>query len=203
MDLWLSGRSSGSEAKPHFLPETFERYPQRTKKDIHEGREGKKISTKGHEERQRATKGLEEAREGHAKGRARGKDFHEKAKRYPRRATKNGEGPLRGWRRLERDSPEVGQGEKISTKRQKDIHEGPLRTTKGHEGVGGGSKGIRQRSGRESAEGFQGVGKDSKGVGEKAKRYPPRATEDKPIPPFSISTVPLKIRGNCVSISET
>ena len=34
-------------------------------------------------------------------------------KRYPRRATKNGEGPLRGWRRLKRDPPR-------GTKRQKD-----------------------------------------------------------------------------------
>ena len=39
--------------------------------------------------------------------------IHEKAKRYPRRATKNGEGPLRGWRRLKRDPPR-------GTKRQKD-----------------------------------------------------------------------------------
>ena len=57
------------------------RYPRRgstkRQKDIHEGdpRKGKKISTKGHEGR-RATKGLEEAREGSAKGREGGKDFH-------------------------------------------------------------------------------------------------------------------------------
>ena len=37
-------------------------------------------------------------------------------KRNPRRATKDDEGPLRGWKRLMRDPPKVGQGEKISTK---------------------------------------------------------------------------------------
>ena len=126
-------------------------YPRRTTKGLEKAQEGsakgrqgekgfprkgKKISTKGHEERRRATKALEEAREGSAKGREGGprrdskglekaqegsakgreggKDFHEKAKRYPRRATKNGEGPL----------------------------------------VGGGSRGFRQRSGRGSAKGL-------------------------------------------------
>ena len=50
------------------------------------------------------------------------RDIHEgprrttKAKRYPRRATKNGEGPLRGWRRLERALPKVGKGERIFRK---------------------------------------------------------------------------------------
>ena len=159
---------------------------------------GKKISTKGHEERQRATKGLEKAQEGSAKGREGsakgwegGKDFQEGAKRYPRRATKNGKGPLRGWRRLKKDLPKVGQGEKISRKgqkdihegprrgwrrperdppevakgrerisrkRQKDFHEGPRRTAKGHEGVGGGPRGIHQRSPR-GEKGFPGKGK--------------------------------------------
>ena len=42
-------------------------------------RKGKKISTKGHEERRRATKGLEKAQEGSAKGREGGKDFQEGA----------------------------------------------------------------------------------------------------------------------------
>ena len=108
--------------------------------------QGKKISTKGiHEE-------------------------HEGKKSYPRRGTKDREGPLRGWRRLKRDPPKVGKGEKISTKRQKDIHEGPRRTAKGHEGVGGGSRGACQRSGRGSAKGLQGVGKDSKGVREGPRR---------------------------------
>ena len=41
----------------------------------------------------------------------------EKAKRFPRRDTKNGEGPLRGWWGIERGSPKVGKGEE-------DIHEG-------------------------------------------------------------------------------
>ena len=31
-----------------------------------------------------------------------------KGKNYPRRATKNGEGPLRGWRGIDRDPPRVG-----------------------------------------------------------------------------------------------
>ena len=158
-------------------------YPRRATKGLAEAREGsargrqgekgfpgkgKKISTKGHEERRRATKGLEEAREGSARGRqGERKDFQEKAKGYPRRATKNGEGPRRGWRRPERDPPEVAKGrERISRKRQKDFHEGPRRTAKGHEGVGGGSRGACQRSGR---------GKDFQ---EKAKGYPRRATKN-------------------------
>ena len=80
-----------------------------------------------------------------------------KAKRFPRRATKNGEGPRRRWRR------------------QKDFHEGPRRTAKGHEGVGG----IRQRSARG---GFprKGSGKkmSTKGEKGKAKRFPRRATKN-------------------------
>ena len=161
-------------------------------KEEREGK-GKKISTKGEKEKaktcpRRATKNGEGPLRGWrrlerdppriAKGR---KDFHEKGKRYPRRATKNGEGPRRGWRRLERDPPRVAKGRKISRKRQKDFHEGPRRTAKGHEGVGGGSRGIRQRSGRGSAKELQGVGKDSKGVREgrrrktlRGKRFPRR-----------------------------
>ena len=57
--------------------------------------------------------------------------IHEKAKTYPRRATKKGKGPLRGWRRIQRGAPRVGKGEE-------DIHEGgiggksyPRRNTKG------------------------------------------------------------------------
>ena len=94
----------------------------------------------------------------------------QRTKRYPRRATKNGKGPLRGWRRLKKDLPKVGQGEKISRKGQKDIHEGPRRTAKGHEGVGESSRGACQRSGSGSAKGLQGVGKDSKGVREGPRR---------------------------------
>ena len=41
---------------------------------------------------------------------------HERKKSYPRRGTKDPEGPLRGWRRLKRDPPKVGKGEKISTR---------------------------------------------------------------------------------------
>ena len=57
--------------------------------------------------------------------------IHEKAKTYPRRATKKGKGPLRGWRKIQRGAPRVGKGEE-------DIHEGgiggksyPRRNTKG------------------------------------------------------------------------
>ncbi len=71
---------------------------------------------------------------------------------------------------------------------KKEIHEGARRTTKGHEGVGESSRGIRQRLGGEkkfppralkyllrgqndeSAKGSQGVGKDSKGVHEGPRR---------------------------------
>ena len=56
-------------------------------------------------------------------------------------------------------------------KRQKHIHEGPRRTAKGHEGVGGGSIGICQGSGR-------GERIDTKGEKEKAKTYPRRATKN-------------------------
>ena len=56
---------------------------------------------------------------------------------------------LRGWRRLKRDPPKVGKGEKISTK-----------------GAKVSVKGAKD----ESAKGFQGVGKDSKGV----REGPPR-----------------------------
>ena len=70
-------------------------------------------------------------------------------KRYPRRATKDDEGPRRGWRKLKRDPPKVGQGEKISTK-----------------GDRGSVKGTRD----ESAKGFQGVGIDSKAVREGPRR---------------------------------
>ena len=70
-------------------------------------------------------------------------------KRNPRRATKDDEGPLRGWRKLKRDPPKVGKGEKISTK---------------------GDKGSVKRAKDESAKGFQGVGKDSKGIREGPRR---------------------------------
>ena len=59
-----------------------------------------------------------------------------------RRATK-------GLRKLKRDRPKVGKGEKISTK---------------------GDKGSVKRAKDESAKGFQGVGKDSKGVREGTRR---------------------------------
>ena len=70
-------------------------------------------------------------------------------KRNPRRATKDDEGPLRGWRKLKRDPPKVGRGEEISTK-----------------GAKGSVKGTKD----ESAKGSQGVGKDSKGVHEGPRR---------------------------------
>ena len=70
-------------------------------------------------------------------------------KRNPRRATKDDEGPLRGWRKLKRDPPKVGRGEEISTK-----------------GAKVSVKGAKD----ESAKGSQGVGKDSKGVHEGPRR---------------------------------
>ena len=42
--------------------------------------------------------------------------YPQRQKRNPRRATKDDEGPRRGWRKLKRDPPKVGKGEKISTK---------------------------------------------------------------------------------------
>ena len=50
------------------------------------------------------------------------------------------EGFARGWG--------GGSGYPRRAKRQKHFHEGPRRTAKGHEGVGGGSRGLRQRSPR-------------------------------------------------------
>ena len=73
-----------------------------------------------------------------------------KKKSYPRRATKNDEGPLRGWRMLQRGSPRVGKGVRQGPRiGKKEIHEGdpprdakekrfPRRgSTKGHEGKKG------------------------------------------------------------------
>ena len=102
------------------------------------------------------------------------KNREQREKIYPRRATKNDEGPRRGWRRLERDPPRVAKGrERISRKRQKDFHEGPRRTAKGHEGVGGGSRGIRQKSPR-GEKGFPGKGKKISTKGHEERR---RATK--------------------------
>ena len=113
------------------------------RKDFHQAGprrtgKGKKISTKGHEGRQRATKGLEGAQEGSRQGNEGPRKGRQKKKRFPRRATKDGEGPLRRWRG-ERGLPNR-QGEKgfppsgstKDGKRQKDFHEGPRRTAKGH-----------------------------------------------------------------------
>ncbi len=70
-------------------------------------------------------------------------------KRYPRRATKDYEGPLRGWRKLKRNRPKVGKREENSTR---------------------GAKGSVKRAKDESAKGFQGVGIDSKAVREGPRR---------------------------------
>ena len=116
------------------------------------------------------------------------KNREQREKIYPRRATKNGKGPRRGWRRLERDPPRVAKGrERISRKREKDFHEGPRRTAKGHEGVGEGSRGIRQRSPRgeristkrqkdihegprRTTKGHEGVGGGSRGIRQRSER---------------------------------
>ena len=79
--------------------------------------------------------------------------IHKGKKRNPRRATKDYEGPLRGWRKLKRDRPKVGKGEEISTKGAKGSVEGP-------------KKGAIDKSSR----GLQGVGKDSIGVREGPRR---------------------------------
>ena len=66
---------------------------------------------------------------GDTRGTRKGQKVHEgrqKAKRFPRRATKDGKGPLRRWRGLKRGPP-------TSTKEKaKRFHEGPRRTAKGH-----------------------------------------------------------------------
>ena len=80
-----------------------------------------------------------------------------KQKRYPRRATKIHEGPLRSWRRLKRDPPKVGKGERFPPRALKDLSRGRL-----------------------SAKELQGVGEDSKGVREGPPRKTPR---DKGYPP--------------------
>ena len=144
------------------------------------------MDTNGHEEKRKSTKGIHEGAR--------------RTKRYPRRGTKDHEGPLRGWRWIDRGSPRVGKGgedvhegrkgkgKKISTKGHEGVGggsrgirqrsgrgkrfpgKGKKISTKGHEGVGGGSRGIRQGSGRGSAKELQGVGKDSKGVREGRRR---------------------------------
>ena len=119
----------------------------------------KELSTKGHEERRRAAKALRltatgcQGCEGMVDFRlfcpcmirpgGRGPNLSETIegypqrpkKRNPRRATKDDEGPLRGWRKLKRDPPKVGRGEEISTKGAKVMN--PRRDPKGlgfHEG---------------------------------------------------------------------
>ena len=68
------------------------------------------------------------------------KDIHEKAKTYPRRATKKGKGPLRGWRKNQRGAPRVGKGEE-------DIHEGRKgRKELSTKGIHVGHEGIREET---------------------------------------------------------
>ena len=76
--------------------------------------------------------------------------IHKGQKRYPRRGTKDHEGPLRGWRRLKRVPPKVGKGELISTKGVKYLLRGqkinPRRDSKGLEKTRKGSvKGHEER----------------------------------------------------------
>ena len=114
---------------------------------------------------------MEGAQEGFAKGREGGRQRREgKAKRFPRRATKDGKGPLRRWRGLERGLPRIAKG-------RKDIHEaGPRRTgkgkkisTKGHGERRRATKGLEETQegptkGREGEKGFppSGSTKDGK-----------------------------------------
>ena len=91
---------------------------------------------------------------------------------------------------------EIGKNKKkISTKgiheehegTKKDIHEGPRRFTKGHEGVGGASRGVRQgpRKGSRKALGYPLRGKKrclrrkSKGL-EKTRKRSVKGHEEKP-----------------------
>ena len=113
---------------------------------------------------------------------------HAGKKSYPRRATKDDEGPLRGWRRLERGLPRIA-------KRRKNFHEKakryPRRATKNGEGP---LRGWRRpernppKVGKGVHEGTPRVGKDSKGVREgprrktlRGKRFPPRGRKTLPV----------------------
>ena len=93
----------------------------------------KELSTKGHEERRRATKALRLTATGYQgherivdfrlfcsrmiRTAGRGRPLPETIEGFPQRPKKEiHEGPLSGWRKLKRDPPKVGRGEKISTK---------------------------------------------------------------------------------------
>ena len=126
---------------------------------------GKKISTKGHEERRRATKGLEEAREGSAMGRQGEKGFPGKGKKIStkgheerRRATKGLEEAREGsamGRQGEKGFP--GKGKKISTKG----HEERRRATKGLEEAREGSAKGRAGGPRRGSKGLEKTRKGS------------------------------------------
>ena len=117
--------------------------------------------------------GIKEIDEGDPRRNGRTKK-DKKTKRFPRRATKDGKGPLRGWRGLERGSPRngekgfqrTGKGKKISTKG----HEGRQRATKALEGAQEGFAKVRQ-----GEKGFPPSG--STKDGKRQKDYPRRATK--------------------------
>ena len=80
--------------------------------DIHEGRKGKNISTKGHEERRRATKGLEEAQEGSAKGRQGEKGFPRKGKKISTKGHEERRRATKGLEEAQEGSAKGGEGGK-------------------------------------------------------------------------------------------
>ena len=133
------------------------RLHQGPKKEIHEGHTGEKSYPR------RGWRRLERGLPRIAKRR---KNFHEKEKRYPRRATKNGEGPLRGWRRLERDPPRVGKGRKDFQEKAKRF---PRRATKNGKGPLRGWRRLERDPPR--------VATGRKDFQEKAKRFPRRAAK--------------------------
>ena len=129
---------------------------------------------------------MEETQEGSRQGSGRGRQRREgKGKRFPRRGTKNGEGPLRGWKRLERDPPRVGKGarqrtgrngKKISTKGHEGRHEGPLRRWRRlKRGLAKDREGDPPRNSKERLEKTSTKGHEGRKT---AKRFPRRATKD-------------------------
>ena len=121
-------------------------YPRRATKGLEEAREGpakdrqgekefprkgKKISTKGHEERRRATKGLEEAREGPAKDRQAEKEFPRKGKKI---STKGHEERRRATKGLEEAREGSAKGRKGGPRRDsKGLEKTRKGSVRGHE----------------------------------------------------------------------
>ena len=111
------------------------------------------------------------------------------------------------WRGFASDRPAGKKSDprrdprRTANREKRFIHEGPRRTTKGHEGVGGEPRGIRQRLGRGlkelSAKGLQGVGKNSKGVREGPRRKTRREKE------YPRRTLRLSTKGTRIQEDQT